>query len=64
MKETCPRCNGTGYSRAFNRRPKYGLKVKNKAIALFDKGWSYRQIATKLNIKHPQTIFNIINTNF
>ena len=57
----CPRCNGTGHSRAFNRRPKFSEEVRNKAIELFDKKLPLREIAKKFKIKHTQTIKNILN---
>lgn len=61
QKGICPRCKGTGKARAFNRFPKYSEKVRNKAEKLFDKGFTLREIAKKLKIKHPQTIKNILS---
>ena len=60
-KCVCPRCGGTGKARQFNRVEKYNDKVRQRAIVLFDKGLSLREIATKLKINHPQTIKNILS---
>lgn len=59
-KKVCPRCNGTGISRAFNRHPKYSEAVRVQAATLWDKGFSLREIAAKLHLKHPQTVKNLL----
>ena len=60
-KRVCPRCHGTGVSRAFNRLPKYSERTRDKAAKLFDAGLSLRQIAKKLHINSPQTVKNILS---
>jgi hypothetical protein len=57
----CPRCEGTGKARAFNRYPKYSETTRRKAEKLWDTGMSLREIAKILYIKHPQTIKNILS---
>lgn len=60
-KSICPRCQGTGYSRAFNRNPKYSEKIKDRAEKLFLVGHTLREIADELDLKHPQTVKNILS---
>lgn len=57
----CPRCHGTGKARLFNRSSKYNEKIRDKAVELYDKNFSLREIAKKLKINHPQTIKNILS---
>jgi DNA-binding LacI/PurR family transcriptional regulator len=59
-KGICPRCHGTGNSRAFNRYSKYSKITREKAQELIAKGFTLRYIARKLKINHPQTIKNIV----
>lgn len=60
-KTICPRCNGTGFARNFNRNQKYSEKTRQKAEVLFDQGLTLREIAKRLKIKHPQTVRNILS---
>ena len=59
-KGICPRCRGTGFSRAFNRKSRYSEKIRKRAKSLVEQGLTLRVIAKKLNINHPQTIRNIL----
>jgi transposase-like protein len=59
-KGICQRCNGTGFSRQFNRNPKYSKEIRKKCVELFDKDLSLREIAKRLKLKHPQTVKNIL----
>ena len=60
-KGICPRCNGTGKARQFNRLQKYSEKLRIKAEKLHNKGFTLREIAKKLRLNHPQTIKNILS---
>lgn len=55
-KGICPRCNGTGFSRAFNRESKFSSDTRIRAEKLFNEGVTLRGIAKELGLKHPQTI--------
>ena len=61
IKTVCPRCRGTGFARAYNREKKYSDKIKQKAIRLRKEGLTLRAIGKILNIKHPQSVNNLIN---
>jgi transposase-like protein len=56
----CPRCNGTGHARSYNKQPKYSFAIQKKARKLYESGMSLREIANILHLHHPQTVKNII----
>ena len=53
----CPKCKGTGKI----KNTQYLPEIRKKAQQLRDKGLTYRAIADKLGITHPQSIKSMIN---
>ena len=59
-KGVCPRCHGSGLSRAFNRKEKFNKTIIRKTMKLFKNNLPLREIAEKIGVKHPQTVKYIL----
>lgn len=59
-KEKCVCCDGLGFIYRNNINSNYSTIQKKKAISLYKKGLSYRNICKETGIRHPQSVKNII----
>ena len=57
---TCPVCGGTGKIISKIKRHTYSEKERETARKLLSKGLTYREIAEKMGIDHPQKVYSMI----